>query len=87
MDDRLYYGVTVALYLVCMAFAMSVDNLLVLFDYLSALSVSGIQFFMPGVCYVVLARSQPQGCGKLRKLSYSYIVLSFIVSGTILYTL
>ena len=87
MDYRVYYGVTVSLYISCMVTAIVVDNLLVLFDYLSALTVSGIQFLIPGLCYVILSRNHPGADKRLKALSYSYIGISFIVTLTILYSL
>ena len=58
MDDKVYYGITVLAYIACIIPAISLHNLLVVFDYLSALTVSGIQFLMPGIAYVVLSRHQ-----------------------------
>lgn len=60
MDGRVYYGVTVAAFVICVAFAVSVDNLLTLFDYLSALTVSVVQFLIPGLAYAILARGHPR---------------------------
>jgi hypothetical protein len=56
MDDRVYYGVTFAVFSICVVFSISIDNLLTLFDYLSALTVSGVQFLIPGLAYVIFAR-------------------------------
>lgn len=87
MDNRVYYGVTVMLYIVCLLLAIKIDNLLILFDYLSALTVSGIQFFIPGICYVILSRGHPDENANLKGLSYLYIFISFVVTVTIMYSL
>ena len=42
MDTKVYIGSTVLLYIITVIVAVSVDNLLIVFDYISALAVSGI---------------------------------------------
>jgi hypothetical protein len=88
MDDRVYYGATVLTYFGCVALAIWLENLLILFDYLSALTVSGIQFLIPGLAYLVLSRQHGLRISpKLTYLSYLYIVLSVLVLVSIFHTL
>jgi hypothetical protein len=42
MDGTVYYGVTLAVFMICVGFAISINNLLIIFDYMSALTVSGV---------------------------------------------
>ena len=60
MDDKVYYGLTVATYIITIISACSVDSLQSLFDYISAFSVSGIQFFFPAVAYINLSKNSDQ---------------------------
>ena len=52
MNPYIYYTITIVLYLLVIVGAAFVKDLASLFDYLAALSISGIQFFVPGLCYI-----------------------------------
>ena len=57
MDDKVYYCLTIATYIVTVFSACSVDSLQSIFDYISAFAVSGIQFFFPAIAYINLSKN------------------------------
>jgi hypothetical protein len=85
MRPALYYGVSLALYALVIFGSNLTDNLGIILDYLAALSISGMQFFVPGLCYIRLAQQANVDDKNLRMLSYGFCGFSILVSITILY--
>ena len=56
MSDKVYYPITIFAYILCIVVAISVDDLSVMFDYIAAFAVSGIQFLVPGLTYILLSK-------------------------------
>lgn len=85
MRPALYYGVTFALYVLVIFGANLTDNLGIILDYLSALSISGMQFFVPGLCFIKMANKGNIEDKSKRLLSYFFCGFSILVTTTILY--
>jgi hypothetical protein len=85
MNQTLYYGITIFLYVITIAGANLVPNVAIIFDYMAALSISGMQFLLPGVSYVRLAYRTGKGKTELKVLGIIFSVFSVVVSAAIVY--
>jgi len=54
MNQTVYYGITIFLFALTILGANLVPNCAIIFDYMAALSISGMQFFLPGLAYIRL---------------------------------
>ena len=51
MNAYWYYGATLSMYGVCVLGAIGIEDVSTIFDFVSAISVSAIAFFIPSVFY------------------------------------
>lgn len=75
--------VTLVQYFFTIFIACQTDNLGALFDYVGALSVSGIQFFVPGAVMVILQNQAVEKNSKLLAMGWFYAGFSVFVTGVI----
>jgi hypothetical protein len=59
MNVYAYVITTLVLYILCIVVSCLTQNLGALFNYIGAFSVSGIQFFVPGMAIVNLSKGHP----------------------------
>ena len=77
--------ITIVLFLSTMGLANLVPNVAVIFDYMAALSISGMQFILPGYSYLKLSKKNNTGTTELKTLSVLFCCFGLVVSVTILY--
>jgi hypothetical protein len=85
MNSMIYYGLNLFLYAGVIFGANMTDNLGIIFDYLAAFSVSGMQFLLPGICYLRLASKTDLGSRGNKLLAYFFSVFSVCVSSVIVF--
>lgn len=85
MNKILYTCLTVALYSLTILGAVLVPDVAIIFDYMAALSISGMQFILPGAAYIRLYYRTNKGKPLLLALAISYVILGIVCSGVILY--
>lgn len=84
MDMRIYYGVTIALYIFVIAAANLVPDVAVIFDYMAALSISGMQFLLPGISYIRMSSRTGEKNKWIYVLAWFYALFSIFVSVSII---
>lgn len=80
MADSKYKAITVILYVFIIMMANLIPDIAVIFDYMAALSISGMQFFLPGVCYLRRCSKTGSKESGVYALSWGYVILSAAVS-------
>jgi hypothetical protein len=85
MNKTLYTCLTVALYSLTILGATLVPDVAIIFDYMAALSISGMQFILPGAAYIRLYFRTSKGKPLLLALAVSYVILGIVCSAVILY--
>jgi len=84
MDNRIYYGATIALYIFEVLGAIVISDVGVIFEFVSAIAVSAIAFTLPGVFYLKAEKKFASEEYKLmhknrRCGAYTFIVLGILV--------
>lgn len=85
MNKIAYIITTLLLYALCVIVACLTTNLGALFNYIAAFSVSGIQFFVPGMSIIILSRNHPGRDTMIVFLGYFYVVGSVFVTLSIFF--
>lgn len=85
MNKYAYIITTIVLYALCVIVACLTQNLGALFNYIAAFSVSGIQFFVPGMAVIQLSKNHPQRDAKIVALGWAYVVMSVFVTLSIFF--
>lgn len=85
MNKTAYIITTLLLYALCIIVACLTTNLGALFNYIAAFSVSGIQFFVPGMSVIILSRNHPGRDLRIVALGYFYVVSSVLVTLSIFF--
>lgn len=85
MNKYLYYFITVFLFGLCILGANTVPDIIHIFDYMAAISISGMQFLVPGMSYVRLRMRTGRGDPMWNKIAWTFIVFSICVSILIVY--
>lgn len=85
MNQPMYYTITIVLFLLTMVLANLVPDVAVIFDYMAALSISGMQFILPGYSYLRLSARNGNGTTEMKTLAVIFCVFGVIVSIAILY--
>lgn len=80
-DDHTF--IVLLLYSIVLLVACLTQNLAAIFDYIGAFAISGNQFMIPGLCTIVLSRTQAVP-SNLLCLGYTYFIWSFIATISIL---
>ena len=84
MDNRIYYGATIALYIFEVLGAIVITDVGVIFEFVSAIAVSAVAFTLPGIFYLKaeskFASEEYKLAHKARKCgACSFIVLGILV--------
>lgn len=86
MNKFAYVITTLILYFMCIIVACVTVNLGALFNYIAAFSVSGIQFFVPGMAILSLTKnSKHRNVKCYRILGYTYVISSLFVTLSIFF--
>ena len=84
MNPKIYYGVTVFLYVLVITCANLVPDVAVIFDYMAALSISGMQFLLPGISYIRMCKRTGTKTQWVYVLAWFYCCFSIVVSVSII---
>ena len=85
MNKYAYIITTIVLYALCVIVACLTQNLGALFNYIAAFSVSGIQFFVPGMAVIQLSKNHPQRDVRIVALGWAYVAMSVFVTLSIFF--
>lgn len=85
MNSALYYGITITLFGLTILGANLLPDCAIIFDYMAALSISGMQFFLPGISYVRLSSKYGGGTIELKTFAWVFVIFSIVVSVAIIY--
>lgn len=78
MSNVWYYGATLTMYGIAVLGAIGIENVATIFDFVSAISVSAIAFFIPSIFYFKVQSKFPGNLENQKRnncLSYLFFVL------------
>ena len=58
MSNGMYYTCTIIFYGIALVGAISIPDVAIVFDFVSAISVSSIAFFIPATFYLLIAKNE-----------------------------
>eukprot|EP00352_Strombidinopsis_acuminata_P002376 CAMPEP_0176383858 /NCGR_PEP_ID=MMETSP0126-20121128/33848_1 /TAXON_ID=141414 ORGANISM="Strombidinopsis acuminatum, Strain SPMC142" /NCGR_SAMPLE_ID=MMETSP0126 /ASSEMBLY_ACC=CAM_ASM_000229 /LENGTH=105 /DNA_ID=CAMNT_0017749195 /DNA_START=1357 /DNA_END=1674 /DNA_ORIENTATION=- len=84
MNNRIYYGSTIALYAFEVLGAVAIADIGVIFEFVTAIAISAIAFTLPGVFYVQAENKfAPETYKQENKIkrygAYGFIIAGFLV--------
>ena len=85
MNKTLYYFITISILIICIIGANTIPSILHIFDYMAAVSISGMQFLVPGWAYIRMFKATKRGDIFWYRVACSFIAFSCIVSGMIIF--
>ena len=85
MNSFLYVGITLGLFALCIIGANTVPSITHIFDYMAAISISGMQFIVPGISYIRLRKRTGKGDNLWNNLATGSVIGGILVSCLIMY--